>query len=340
MVLYQYIPPAQLSQPVFLKVTGSRHRYAPSPTGDLHLGNLRTALLTWLAARRVNGTFILRIEDLDRPRVRPGATQRIIADLRWLGIDWDEGPDNGGPVGPYVQLRRLALYDAALARLHQAGLLYPCYCSRADTRARPSHCPYDGGGRSLDRLASAPAPGEDSPMYPGTCRDLAASERATFEAAGRRPSWRFRVPAGTVRFVDGAAGEQFEDVARAVGDFIVRRADGVVAYQLAVVVDDALMGITEVTRGADLLSSTARQIALFQALGWPVPRYTHVPLLTDSSGAKLAKRDQAAGIAPLRAAGAAPEAIVGQLAASAGIWPSGTPISARDLVTAADWPWR
>jgi glutamyl-tRNA synthetase len=293
-----------------------RGRYAPSPTGDLHLGNLRTALLAWLWARRAGGRFILRIEDLDLPRVRPGATQRMIADLRWLGLDWDEGPDVGGPYGPYHQCDRAALYDDALARLRAQDVLYPCYCSRAE----------------LARIASAPAPGEEGPRYPGTCRRRSARQRAAFERAGRRPAWRFRVPEGTIRFTDALCGSQAQDVAATVGDFIVRRSDGVIAYQLAVVVDDGWMGINQVVRGADLLSSTPRQILLAQALGWPIPAYAHVPLLTDPTGAKLSKREQAAGLGPARAAGTPPEVIVAQLAASAGLLPQPAPLTPREVL--------
>jgi glutamyl-tRNA synthetase len=296
--------------------TAPRGRYAPSPTGDLHLGNLRTALLAWLWARRAGGGFVLRVEDLDQPRVRPGATARMLADLRWLGIDWDEGPDVGGPFGPYYQSERQALYADALATLRSQGLLYPCYCSRAE----------------LARLASAPAPGEDAPRYPGTCRALSAKELQQHERAGRRPAWRVRLPEDILHFTDMLAGPQMQDVAATVGDIIVQRSDGIIAYQLAVVVDDGWMGITQVVRGADLLASTPRQILLGRLLGWPQPTYAHVPLLTDATGAKLSKRERATGLDPLRAAGMAPEAVIGQLAASAGLVPDATPFSVHDLL--------
>ncbi len=301
-----------------------RQRYAPSPTGDLHLGNLRTALLAWLAARRQEDTFILRVEDLDTPRVRPGATSRMLADLRWLGLDWEEGPDVGGPRGPYLQSRRAALYASALARLRAQGLVYPCFCSRA----------------MLTRVASAPSVHDATPVYPGTCRDLRPAEIQVRIAAGHSPAWRVRVSPGTILFTDGALGVQSQDIAREVGDFIVRRSDGVIAYQLAVVVDDAMMGITQVVRGADLLDSTARQILLFQLLDWPVPRYMHVPLVTDASGAKLSKRARAEGIDRYRESGASAMAVVGDLAQSAGIWPPGTPTTPAALIQTAAWPWR
>jgi len=296
-----------------------RGRYAPSPTGALHLGNLRTALLAWLFARHAGGAFVLRVEDLDLPRVRPGAAAQMLADLRWLGLDWDEGPDAGGALGPYIQSARTMLYADALARLHAAGRLYPCYCTRAE----------------LSRLASAPQGGDDERRYPGTCRSLSARERAQHERAGRRPSWRFRVPEQPIRFYDELAGEVVEQVAATSGDIVVRRSDGIVAYQLAVVVDDALMGITQVVRGADLLSSTARQLALFDALGYRRPAtFAHVPLATDGAGARLAKRDKSAGVAGLRERGVCATTALGALAASCGLWPANVPVSLAELLAA------
>ncbi len=301
-----------------------RGRYAPSPTGVLHLGNLRTALLAWLFARSSGRNFTLRIEDLDRPRVRPGATSRMLADLRWLGLDWDEGPDLGGPLGPYFQSQREALYAAAFARLRAAGLVYPCYCARSE----------------LARIASAPqqeGQGESPPRYPGTCRDLTPAQQAEREAAGRRPSCRFRVPEGEITFTDALHGEVVENVAATVGDFIVRRSDGVFAYQLAVVVDDALMGVDQVVRGEDLLGSTAWQLALYDALGYPrSTEYAHVPLALDAIGARLAKREAAAGLDALRAAGRTAEEIVGALAASCGLWPEGTPATPAQVLATFD----
>jgi glutamyl-tRNA synthetase len=293
-------------------------RYAPSPTGVLHLGNLRTALLAWLFARSAGGVFILRMEDLDRPRVRLGAAQQSLLDLRWLGLDWDEGPDVGGPLGPYTQSQRAALYTAALGRLQARGLLYPCYCTRAE----------------LARLASAPqGPADEGPRYPGTCRTLSDRERRVREAAGRWPALRFRAPEEPIAFVDRVAGPVTERVAQTVGDFVVQRSDGVIAYQLAVVVDDALMGVTQVVRGADLLSSTARQLALFDALGYPRPReYVHVPLLLDAGGERLAKREAAAGLDALRARGLSTVQVLGALAASCGLWPAGEPATPSQVL--------
>ncbi len=294
-----------------------RGRYAPSPTGDLHLGNMRTALLAWLFARKAGGTFVLRVEDLDQPRVRPGATMQMLEDLRWLGLDWDEGPDCGGPFGPYLQSERQAIYGASLARLQAADLVYPCYCSRAE----------------VARAASAPqGAGDEGPRYPGTCQNLSAAERREREAAGKRPCLRFRAPDRLIEFTDMIAGPVEQNVAQVVGDFIVSRSDGIPAYQFAVVVDDGLMQMKQVVRGADLLSSTARQIALFEALGSAVPLFGHVPLVVDAQGARLAKREQAAGVGALRAAGAAAEQVVGALAASCGLCGPGEAMSASDLL--------
>src|SRR5512146_1121716 len=193
-----------------------RGRYAPSPTGALHLGNLRTALLAWLLARSAGGGFILRMEDLDTPRTRPGAAASSLTDRRWLGLDWDEGPDVGGPFGPYIQSARQSVYLGALARLRARGLLYPCYCTRVELHA----------ARSGSSIASAPHAGDLPPRYPGTCRDLSERERRAREALGRRPSLRFRVPDEPISFDDRVLGQQREQVSATSGAFIVRRSDG------------------------------------------------------------------------------------------------------------------
>lgn len=292
-----------------------RGRYAPSPTGSLHLGNLRTALLAWLFARCASGDFILRIEDLDRPRVRPGATEQMLHDLYWLGLDWDEGPDINGPFAPYTQSERQKQYTLALQQLSKRGLVYPCFCSRAE----------------IGRAASAPH-GEEGPRYPGTCRDLDGTQRKRLLAEGRRPSLRFRVDdARVVTFTDLIAGSLSQQVQQVTGDFIIRRSDGIFAYQFAVVVDDGLMQINQVVRGADLLTSTARQILLFEALGFPVPQFAHVPIWIDSTGQRLSKRIASAGLEPLRAGGATPAKVVGQLAASCGLVQPGYALTAHDL---------
>ncbi len=292
-----------------------RGRYAPSPTGDLHLGNLRTALLAWLFARCASGQLALRIEDLDRPRVRPGASESILYDLRWLGLDWDEGPDTGGLYAPYIQSERQEIYTANLERLQDQGLIYPCYCSRAD----------------IARAASAPH-GNEGTRYPGTCRYLTLAQRKQHEANNRRPSLRFRVEdERTVSFNDLLVGPVEQQVQQTIGDFIVCRSDGIFAYQFAVVVDDALMHINQVVRGVDLLESTARQILLFEALGFPIPTFAHVPLLLDERGKRFSKRTQSAGLEPLRAAGVTPAQIVGQLAAECGLVDRGEELSAGEL---------
>jgi glutamyl-tRNA synthetase len=292
-----------------------RGRYAPSPTGDLHLGNLRTALLAWLFARIARGQFVLRIEDLDRPRVRPHSTERMIADMRWLGLDWDEGPDVGGPYAPYTQGERLDVYRHHLQRLIDAGLVYPCYCTRAE----------------IARVASAPH-GDEGPRYPGTCRHLTRAQRRQHEAKGRRPSLRFRVDdERVVSFTDLLAGPVQQHVQQATGDFIICRSDGIFAYQFAVVVDDALMQLNQVVRGADLLSSTPRQILLYEALGFPIPSFAHVPLVLDEQGHRFSKRNESAGLAPLRSAAMTPAQVVGQLAASCGLIEPGETITLAEL---------
>jgi glutamyl-tRNA synthetase len=307
-------------------MSAARGRYAPSPTGALHLGALRTALLAWLFARSEGGMFILRMEDLDLPRVRPGAARAILEDLRWLGLDWDEGPDIGGPYGPYIQSARGQIYAAALARLRAEGLLYPCYCTRAELRSAQ-----DAAIASAPHLTGAPIP------YSGTCRNLSVRERRAREAAGRAPSLRFLAPGEPITFSDRLHSAISERVSETLGDIIVRRSDGMVAYNLAVVVDDALMGVTQVVRGADLLGVTAAQRALALALGYEPPRaYAHVPLATDAAGARLAKRDASAGVEGLRVRGVTPERVVGALAASVGLWPAREPAMPRDLLAVFD----
>jgi glutamyl-tRNA synthetase len=243
-------------------------RLAPSPTGALHLGNARTFLVNWLMARQLGWRVVLRIDDLDGPRVKPGADQQAITDLRWLGLDWDEGPVYQSP--------RQAVYHAAVDKLLERGQAYPCVCSR----------------REVEQAASAPHAEDGAAIYPGTCRGRYGSAAEATEAAGRAPAIRFRVPAGEVEFIDCFAGRQRCDVARDLGDFVISKADGTAAYQLAVVVDDAAMGVTDVVRANDLLDSTPRQILLYQALGMAarMPRYWHLPLVVGPDGRRLAKR--------------------------------------------------
>jgi len=265
-----------------------RTRFAPSPTGDLHVGSAWTALASWELARRAGGAVVVRVEDIDPPRVVRGAAKKILDDLRWLGLVWEEGPDVGGPCAPYTQSSRTPLYEAVLDGLASRGLTYPCDCSRAE----------------IARVASAPHAGEEL-VYPGTC----AAADPTREMK-RAPAIRLRVPAGSVGFEDGVLGPFAHDVKEAVGDFVLRRGDGVFAYQLAVTVDDAAMRISDVVRGADLLSSTPRQILLARMLGAPAPRYWHVPLVGATDGTRLAKRTPGGTIRELREAGFAAEEIV------------------------------
>jgi glutamyl-tRNA synthetase len=294
-----------------------RGRYAPSPTGALHLGNARTALLAWLDARSRGGAFVMRVEDLDRARIPAGAEARVLDDLAWLGIDWDEGPDRGGPFAPYRQSERTATYDAAVDRLLAAGRAFPCACSRAD----------------VARAASAPhAADEEGPRYPGTCRGLDPDAvRARAAAQGRAPAIRFAGGAVGVAFTDEVHGPVPADPA-GVDDFVLRRADGTAAYQLAVVVDDAAMQVTRVVRGDDLLSSTARQLALYQALALAPPAFAHVPLVLSPGGERLAKRTRPVSIASLRERRVAPPVVVGALAASAGLCPPAAAVTAAELV--------
>jgi glutamyl-tRNA synthetase len=270
-------------------------RLAPSPTGLLHLGHARTFLLAWWSIRSRGGRIVMRMEDLDGPRVRKGMAEAALRDLEWLGLDWD------GP--PELQSDGMPELRAAVDRLVAATMAYACVCSRADVRA----------------AQSAPQQGDVELRYPGTCRDrfgsLAAAERET----GRDAALRFRVPEGTLEIRDAFAAAIRCDVAREVGDFPVARRDKTPAYQLAVVVDDARQGVTEVLRGDDLLPSTARQLHLQRALGLPQPCWVHVPLVVDAEGRRLAKRADDLSLAELRQAGVDPRAIVGWAARSAGM---------------------
>ena len=266
----------------------------------MHPGHARTALVTWLQARKQGGQIVMRIEDIDRPRVVPGSADAICWDHEWLGLDWDEGP--------VFQSSRDEAYERALSQLQAAGMVYPCTCSRKEIAA----------------IASAPH-GDEGPRYPGTCRNGATKPD--------KPA--------ALRFVFEDPSPGFEDVlcgaypeGRAGGDFVLRRADGIWAYQLAVVVDDADAGISEVIRGADLLSSTPRQIALYRALGYPIPRFAHVALVVDGDGTRLATRHQAVSIESLREAGRSPEQVIGELARSLGFKATSAPIRAEELIPA------
>jgi glutamyl-tRNA synthetase len=297
-----------------------RGRYAPSPTGTTHLGNASTALLAWLSVRTRGGAYVMRMEDLDTPRVVSGSAEGILRDLAWLGLDWDEGPDVGGPHAPYAQSQRRRHYDEAFERLRGAGRVYPCFCTRKD----------------IQSAASAPQAPGDEVFYPGTCRTLRENEVAERLAARRAHAWRFRVePGGVADLTDVVCG-RFSPDAGSIGDFVVRRADDVAAYQLAVVVDDVAMKIDEVVRGGDLLASTVRQNMLYRALGATPPAYAHVPLLLGSDGVRLSKRHHGVTLAELRNGGATPELIVGRLARLLGLRPTDAPVRARDLIPGFD----
>ncbi|KEO81835.1 tRNA glutamyl-Q(34) synthetase GluQRS [Tumebacillus flagellatus] len=296
-----------------------RGRFAPTPSGRLHIGNAQTALLAWLQMRAVGGEFVLRMEDIDRPRCKPEYAEQMLDDLRWLGLDWDEGPDTGGPHAPYVQSQRVDLYEQAVDKLWQDGRLYPCYCSRAE----------------LHGIAGAPhGLTSEGPVYLGTCRNLSPEERAAKEKV-KTPSWRFKLPEHPLAFTDGVLGEQHVP-AGAGGDFVVKRADGIFSYQIAVVVDDALMGITDVLRGADLLDSTPRQLLLYEALSWQAPQFAHVPMLHGPDGARLSKRDGAVMLTEMRQAGTRPEKLLGWLAYWCGLLDRPEPVQASDLIPAFD----
>lgn len=270
---------------------GYRGRLAPSPTGYFHLGHARTFWIASERARAAGGTLVLRNEDLDPQRSKPEFLAACLEDLRWLGIQWQEGPDVGGPFGPYTQSACFGRYRDTLECLRAGGHIYSCRCSRKDVL----------------RALAAPHAGEEEPVYPGTCRPAGTKDEASATAGGH---WRFRVPDGeAITFVDGGLGPQSFLAGRDFGDFVVWRQDGVPAYQLAVVADDAAMRITEVVRGEDLLLSTARQILLYRALGWPVPDFYHCPLVLDGQGNRLAKRHDALSLRVLRQQGMTPEAL-------------------------------
>ncbi len=294
-----------------------RGRFAPTPSGELHIGNALSALASWLQIRQANGEFALRIEDIDKPRSRPEFAAQGVDDLLWLGIDWDEGPDKGGRFAPYVQSEREERYHAALEQLRAAGKVYPCYCSRSE----------------LASIASAPhGLSSEGAAYPGLCRHLTAEEQFQKEAK-KTPAIRFIMPHEPIAFQDGVAGWVQYD-GDALGDFVVKRADEMFSYQLAVTVDDSAMGITDVLRGADLLDSTPRQLALYEALGQQPPSFAHIPLVVDESGERLSKRDKSLTLASLRQAGVKPERLTGALAHMAGWTERLEPATARELIKA------
>ena len=284
----------------------SRGRLAPSPTGAQHVGNARTYLIAWLSARSQGLKLSLRIEDIDSPRIKVGAAKQVEEDLKWLGLEWDDGP--------VVQSDRLPLYEAALEELKRQELVYPCTCTRGDVAA----------------AASAPHAEHEGPVYPGTCAGRRAADAERLIDEEKLFAWRFRVT-DSPTFVDGFAGEVKIDLKQTGGDFVVWKSAGTPAYQLAVVADDIEMGITEVVRGDDLLPSTPRQLLLYQALGKAPPRFVHVPLVVGVDGRRLAKRHGDTRLSMLRDSGVTQERLVGVLAKSCG-WGNGEEMAARELL--------
>ena len=286
-------------------------RFAPTPSGRMHLGNVFSALMAWLSVRSKGGELLLRIEDLDTMRCPRENEALLREDLTWLGLDWDAEQPR--------QSEKTEYYEEILCKLKEAGQVFPCWCTRGDLKNAPN----------------APHASDGHPIYPGTCRDLTDAQRAE-KAAERPPLWRLRVPEETVSFTDGHYGEYSEDLASECGDFILRRADGVFAYQLAVVADDIQAGVTEVVRGRDLISSTPRQLYLYRLLGAAPPRYYHVPLLTAPDGRRLSKRDRDLDLGVLRER-YAPEEIIGALGHAAGLTEEYRPCSPAELITLFAW---
>lgn len=283
-------------------------RFAPSPSGRMHLGNVFSAMLAWLSVRSQNGEMVLRIEDLDPDRCRPEYAQTLKEDLRWLGLDWDREQT--------PQSLRTEAYAAAFEVLENQGLVYPCYCTRGELHA-----------------ASAPHASDGRVLYAGICRNLTAGERAQ---KTKVPAWRLKAPDRVYGFADGLQGYYAENLAKECGDFIIRRADGVYAYQLAVVVDDGAGGVTQVVRGMDLLDSTPRQLYLYELLGLDAPEFYHVPLLTAPDGRRLSKREKDLDLGALRQTHT-PEQLLGKLAHLAGVLDRPEAASAGELAAVFDW---
>lgn len=294
-----------------------RGRFAPTPSGRMHLGNLFAALLCWLDVRSQGGEMLLRMEDLDQARCHPEYARALADDLRWLGLDWDMGWQENK--SEFLQSKRTVEYERAAEVLKKHGLMYSCYCSRKERLA-----------------ASAPHASDGMLVYNGRCRNLSEQERSAFVQQGRRAALRIQVPHEQISFVDGNYGRYAEWLDEDCGDFIIRRSDGVFAYQLAVVVDDGEMGVNRVVRGRDLLSSTPRQIWLFRTLGYAIPEYCHTPLLTDSIGRRLSKREQDLSMEYLRQH-TTPEKLLGYLAYQAGLLEQAEAISTTELIPLFSW---
>lgn len=297
-------------------VTG---RFAPTPSGRMHLGNLFCSLLAWLAAKKEGGRVVLRMEDLDQLRTSSVYAEQAEADLKFLGLFWDEGGSLGGPHAPYDQGSRSPYYQELLGRLEALGLVYPCFCSRAELHA-----------------ANAPHASDGEVVYAGTCRGL-TREEIVEKSRKRPPALRLRVPEEIIAFVDGHYGLVEQDLATECGDFILRRSDGVFAYQLAVVADDAAMGVTQVVRGRDLLSSAPRQLYLYRLLGFPEPAFAHAPLLLAPDGRRLSKRDRDVSLEALEEKGLTGPEIVGRLAFLAGLLDRPEAARPQDLLPVFAW---
>jgi len=294
-------------------------RFAPSPTGFMHLGNVWAALIAWLEVRKLDGTMILRMEDLDPERSKPHFTERVISDMRWLGLDWNEGPDCGGQYGPYHQDSRRDIYQSALEHLKKEGLVYPCFCTRKELRA-----------------ASAPHREDGQFIYSGHCKSIDEIQKNEMLQT-KRHAWRIQVPNEIITFEDLNYGTVKQNIAQDCGDFVLTRADGVHAYQLAVVVDDALMGVNHVVRGSDLLDSSPRQVFLHRVLGFPPPQFGHVPLLRGENSERLSKRHKALDLETLREQGWQAEEVLGLLGFKAGLIGKNESITAKELISEFDW---
>ena len=289
-------------------MSGVVGRFAPTPSGRMHLGNVFAALVAWLSVRSQGGSLVLRMEDLDTQRTSGEYAAVLRDDLTWLGLDWDtETPP---------QSRRSGVYDRYFARLEEMGLLYPCYCTRSQLHS-----------------VNAPHLSDGTYVYPGTCRDLTEAQRAAFQ---RDPAWRVKVPDRLWQFHDLCQGDYVQNLAADCGDFVIRRADGVYVYQLAVTVDDGEAGVTEVVRGMDLLSSAPRQMYLQELFGFPHPTYGHVPMLLAPDGRRLSKRDKDLDLGALRLR-ATPEKIIGTLAFAAGLTEKNEPVSPKELASVFTW---
>ncbi len=304
-------------------------RLAPSPTGALHIGNARSFLLAWLSIRQQSGKLLLRIEDIDSPRVKSWSRSQTLEDLRWLGLDWDFGPDIGGPQKTYIQTERSARYREVLEQLIDDGVVYRCHCSRSEVAVAAS-APHES-------LTGEPL--LEGVIYPGTCRPPvgAATCKETQVSTLLEYAWRWQFSDRKFEWRDELLGQQQANPARQLGDFVVGKSDMTPAYQLAVVVDDHDMGVTEVVRGNDLVPSTYRQLAILEHLGWPIPKYVHLPLVVGPDGRRLAKRHGDSRLCYYRQRGVSPQRVVGYLAWSLGLIEELRSLKPNELIGTLDW---